>query len=226
LNNLIVTIISIVLIAVAAIMAIFYGGAALLSGNIQATANAIINESQQLLLAERMWSANNGQQDISSMPAFTTTYGLETIPESLCFASPTPPPVGISQFVFSSSLTGWPSLAGAIGGYRSGSSVVIGPAPDCYTYGATSFTVGLRESSGDYGCYTIGGYSGQLQRYVLAYNGSNYVVYEFILNYPFTGNCSDVNGRWMTSLTDTITQSYKLPKPLIPSWAKFRLMQI
>ena len=66
-SNLIITIISIALVAVAAIMAIFYGGVAYENAQVNAMADAIMNDSQQLLQAARLWSSLNGYSDISGM---------------------------------------------------------------------------------------------------------------------------------------------------------------
>jgi hypothetical protein len=68
-TNLIITIISIALVAVAAAMGLFYGGTAYEQANINAMATGMINESQQVLLAMRTWALNNGQPDANTVPS-------------------------------------------------------------------------------------------------------------------------------------------------------------
>lgn len=53
-SNLIITIISIALVAVAAIMGAYYGGSAFTQNTTQVAANSIINEAQQILSAARI----------------------------------------------------------------------------------------------------------------------------------------------------------------------------
>ena len=60
-SNLIITIISIALIAIAAVMGIYYGGAAYVNANAQAAANKIMSDAQQMAAAFLLYSqANNG----------------------------------------------------------------------------------------------------------------------------------------------------------------------
>lgn len=59
-SNLIITIISIALVAVAAIIGIFYGGAAFQSAQVAAQANAMIAQNQQIFAAAQTYSLNNG----------------------------------------------------------------------------------------------------------------------------------------------------------------------
>lgn len=58
--NLIITIISIALVAVAALMGAYYGGTAFLQGQAKAQANSLINQGQQIAAAWLTYSANNG----------------------------------------------------------------------------------------------------------------------------------------------------------------------
>jgi len=60
LSNLIITIISIALVAVLAIVGIFYGGAAFENGQAKAYANAIAEQAQQINNAAVQWQADNG----------------------------------------------------------------------------------------------------------------------------------------------------------------------
>ena len=171
-SNLIVTIISIALVAVATIMAAFYGGTAYSNYQINATANAIMNEAQQILQAERMWSTNNNQPDISGMG----TAG----------ASGT----GMSMLVASGTLTTWPALAGGIG--MSTSLTNPGPQPYIQGVGSTTTATGVF----DYGCWSIQGYDGKLLRIPFANNGSNYVLYMFNVNSPTASPCTTTSGSW------------------------------
>ncbi len=57
--NLIITIISIALVAVAALMGAYYGGTAFLEGQAKAKANQIIAAAQQIDGAVNLWRANN-----------------------------------------------------------------------------------------------------------------------------------------------------------------------
>ena len=74
LSNLIITIISIAIVTVAVAMGIYYGGIAYENAQINATANAIVNEAQQILQAERMWATDHNQPDICSL-----TGGMSTL---------------------------------------------------------------------------------------------------------------------------------------------------
>jgi hypothetical protein len=67
LANLIITIISIALVAVVAAMGLFYGGAAYENAQFGAVAAAIISESNQILTAQRMYAVNHGQADATGV---------------------------------------------------------------------------------------------------------------------------------------------------------------
>lgn len=58
--NLIITVISIALVAVAALMGAYYGGSAFMDGQVKAQANSLIAGAEQLATAYRMIAANNG----------------------------------------------------------------------------------------------------------------------------------------------------------------------
>jgi hypothetical protein len=58
--NLIITIISIALVAVAAIMGAYYGGTAFLQGQAKAKAVRVINAAEQITSALNVYSANHG----------------------------------------------------------------------------------------------------------------------------------------------------------------------
>lgn len=57
--NLIITVISIALVAVAALMSAYFGGAAFIDGQAKARANTLVSHAEQLAAAARLWSANN-----------------------------------------------------------------------------------------------------------------------------------------------------------------------
>lgn len=62
--NLVITIISIALVAVAALMGVYYGGSAYLSANPKAMANGMVNDFQQIESAWKVWATqNNGTID-------------------------------------------------------------------------------------------------------------------------------------------------------------------
>jgi hypothetical protein len=70
--NLIITIISIALVAVAALMGAYYGGAAFLEGAAKARANKVLNDFQQMEAALNLYALNNGgDYTISGLPDFT-----------------------------------------------------------------------------------------------------------------------------------------------------------
>ena len=96
--NLIITIVSIALVAVAAVMAIFYGGVAFENAQYDADANAIMNEATQILQAARMWDSDNMQTDISGMGAA----GSQNI--------------GISILIQKHYLSQWPSIGNIVSG--------------------------------------------------------------------------------------------------------------
>jgi hypothetical protein len=79
--NLIITIISIALVAVAAIMGAYYGGTAFLEGQAKARANAIINKAQQIGAAWILYtSTNGGARDITPWSSLVTGSYLQSTP--------------------------------------------------------------------------------------------------------------------------------------------------
>lgn len=58
--NLIITIISIALVAVAALMGAYYGGNAFLQGQAKAQANSLVNKGQQIGAAWQIYAADHG----------------------------------------------------------------------------------------------------------------------------------------------------------------------
>ena len=59
-SNLIITVISIALVAVAALMGTYYGGSAFMEGQAKAQANSFIAGAQQVAAAWQMYAVNNG----------------------------------------------------------------------------------------------------------------------------------------------------------------------
>ena len=93
-SNLIITIISIAIIAVAAAMAIYYGGVAYENAQPSVFADIIMNEANQILQAERMWSSIHSCSDISCMGAGGTSG------------------TGMSALVNDKELSEWPTMGG------------------------------------------------------------------------------------------------------------------
>ena len=154
-SNLIITIVSIALIAVAAVMAIYYGGVAYEQGQTDAIANAIMNDSQQMLTAERLYASIHGCQDISCM----WIYGASTAG------------TGISGLVADKELSTWPRISTfnttpetETGQHYADASGAWAGAPPA-------------NASFDDSCSQIGGYSSESLRVVFSVNGQNYVSY-------------------------------------------------
>ena len=82
-NNLIITIISIALVAVAAIMAAFYGGVAFENNQYNASASALITQNEQILAAANLYASATGTTDFGTigMNSLYTGGYLSTFPE-------------------------------------------------------------------------------------------------------------------------------------------------
>ncbi|MHB1666108.1 hypothetical protein [Thiomonas sp.] len=76
---LIITIISIALVAALAIASIYYGGTAFTSGSAQAQASTIVNQAQQISAGTTLYENDNGGSAPASITALTPTY-LQAIP--------------------------------------------------------------------------------------------------------------------------------------------------
>lgn len=63
--NLIITIIAIALVAVAALMSAYYGGAAFLEGQTKARVNGLVSQVQQILAGMQLYALDNGFDDAS-----------------------------------------------------------------------------------------------------------------------------------------------------------------
>jgi hypothetical protein len=174
-TNLIVAIISTVLIGIAAVMSVFYGGTAYQNAQVNVVADAIMSEANQILQAERMWSTLNNQPDISGMGG-----------EGFCNT-------GMSMLVKSKALAEWPSFAGTIG--VSTSLTNPGPQP-------TGCTNTQATSAYDNGCYNIGGWYGGLIRTMFSIYNQNYVAYLFVMNLH-TPPCGNAVGAFASTTTDT-----------------------
>ena len=71
--NLIITIISIALVAVAALMGAYYGGTAFSSGQAKSLASTLVSQGQQIAAAWAIQTAdNNGGRNIAAVSALTT----------------------------------------------------------------------------------------------------------------------------------------------------------
>ena len=189
-NNLITTIIGIALTAVLMLAGAYYGGQAYQNAQINAVANSIMNEAQQILYAERMWSTNNNQPDISGMG----TAG----------ASGT----GMSMLVNQKELSEWPSLAGNSIAYAIG---LTNPGPQPWISALSEYGT-VATGSNDFGCYSISGYYGRILRAMFSYNGGNYVFYEIGINYPYSGTCQNLVGSFASSTTDVSQANHPMVK--------------
>ena len=99
--NLIITVISIALVAVAALMGAYYGGTAFMDGQTRATANAIIQQAEQIKGAYLMYLASGGTPPASS--AAINGSDVLTTGGKYLSAAPIPP----SALTMSTGLPGW-----------------------------------------------------------------------------------------------------------------------
>lgn len=76
-TNLIVTIISIILVAVAAMMGTYYAGEAFYNGQAKAKANSIVNAANQIEGAIRIWAATNMKSN-TDFPDWNSTTGASS----------------------------------------------------------------------------------------------------------------------------------------------------
>ena len=85
--NLIITIISIALVAVAALMGAYYGGSAFLQGQAKANANTLIAQGEQIVAA---WSIHAADRN-GNWAALTNVTGLTTSTPAYLASVPRPP---------------------------------------------------------------------------------------------------------------------------------------
>jgi hypothetical protein len=83
--NLIITVISIALVAALALASIYYGGPALSKGSAKATAATLVNQGQQISGANTMYAQENGGADAAALSDLQTAEYLSSVPT---------PPVG------------------------------------------------------------------------------------------------------------------------------------
>ncbi len=149
--NLIITIISIAIVGIAAAMGVYYGGVAYENAQINALANAIMNDANQLLGAARVWSSVNGYQDISGMG----TAGAAG--------------TGIAALVSGGQISQWPTLPDGLEGttgspWKPGPPSTLGPGDSgCYAINgySASMSRGLfAYNSGIYVVYVFGSSTG------------------------------------------------------------------
>ena len=75
--NLIITVISIALVAVAALMGVYYGGSAFLDGQTRAKFNQLMSGAEQISAAATLYSlSHNGQLDDGNIPGNPTADAL------------------------------------------------------------------------------------------------------------------------------------------------------
>ncbi|HCM83334.1 MAG TPA: hypothetical protein PKW15_01925 [Alphaproteobacteria bacterium] len=84
--NLIITIISIALVAIAAIMGAYYGGAAYLEGQAKARAASFISQGEQIANAWRAWSVDRG--GTTALPDYDWTDGSSDLVPAYLTAIP------------------------------------------------------------------------------------------------------------------------------------------
>lgn len=79
--NLIITIISIALVAVAALMGAYYGGSAFIQGQAKANANTLIAQGEQLVAAWSVYAADRGGAwDLSALADLSSNSYLTSLP--------------------------------------------------------------------------------------------------------------------------------------------------
>lgn len=108
--NLIITIISIALIAIAALMGAYYGGAAFLNGQAKANADALIGQAEQDLGAWAVYATDRGGSwnlsSISGLSNVTPQAYLQALPISPAgITNSASPPAGGNQTI--STTGGW-----------------------------------------------------------------------------------------------------------------------
>jgi hypothetical protein len=182
-TNLIVAIISTVLIGIAAVMGVFYGGTAYQNAQINTYASAIIASSQQILAAERLWATNNNQPDVSGMP------NPQTVANGVTYFNQGDTNTGIALLISGGYLSSVPTSGGLIG---------------------TPWTpIGAQVE----GCYNIQGYQGIVLITPFAYKSGNYVIYQIYINVPYNGNCfGGANGVFASSTTDVSQINHPIVK--------------
>ncbi len=78
--SLIITVISIALVAVLAVASIYYGGSAMSQGTAKANASTLVNHGQQLNGANAMYKNDNGGTDVASVAGLVTGNYLSAEP--------------------------------------------------------------------------------------------------------------------------------------------------
>ncbi|HCM83579.1 MAG TPA: hypothetical protein PKW15_01280 [Alphaproteobacteria bacterium] len=97
--NLIITIISIALVAVAALMGAYYGGQAYMQASVKARANQIVNGAKQVAAAWQLWALDNA----STLYGFPTAEFADTLVPNYLTQIPT---VGTDSSAPKGSMTG------------------------------------------------------------------------------------------------------------------------
>lgn len=109
--SLIITIISIALVAALAVATIFYGGSAFNKGSAKAAASTLVSQAQQIAGAEVLYQNDNGALDTSTGLTGLTAGGyLTNVP-----AIPTAAGTGLSAWAVASTANGFTvSTTGAV----------------------------------------------------------------------------------------------------------------
>jgi hypothetical protein len=79
--SLIITIISIALVAALALASIYYGGNAFTSGSAKSAAAAVVNQAQQISAAWVMYANDNGGSDPAALGDLVTGEYLQVVPK-------------------------------------------------------------------------------------------------------------------------------------------------
>lgn len=79
--SLIITIISIALVAALALASIYYGGSAFTSGSAKSAASSVVNQAQQISAAWVMYANDNGGSDPADLTELATKKYLQVVPK-------------------------------------------------------------------------------------------------------------------------------------------------
>ncbi len=111
--NLIITVISIALVAVAALMGAYYGGSAFMDGQAKSYANTVISQAEQVSAAYQLYNINNG---VSSGPSgFVGNYLVPNYIQQM----PSPPEAikfSPGSNFCATTLAAWNNCSGTAGG--------------------------------------------------------------------------------------------------------------
>jgi len=140
--SLIITIISIALVAALAVATIYYGGSAFTQGTAKANASALVSAAQQVQGADTLFQNDNGGNHADDVQALVTGSYLQsepTLPASVTA-------FGIADGLVTATVTGdsvCEAIVKSAGGTEIGAARTTTRAYDCYgTAGAYTFEFG------------------------------------------------------------------------------------